>query len=329
MRSDKTLQGVLCAAAGAACWGFSATCGQLLLGVHGVPFAWTVCLRLAMAAVTFLLVCLVAKRDELFRVVRQPRELARVAVFALCGMLFSQVAFLACIGRTNAGTTTVLERCGLVLVMLIVCAQARRLPHIREIAGVALAIGGTVLVATKGDLGTLAIPADGLLWGVCAACALVCYTMLPVGLLTRWSSLTVTALASCIAAAVANVAVQPWNIPVELTPQIAAAVLAMGVIGTFCSYLLFLRGVALAGPMRAGMVGCIEPVSAMAISALWLGTPVTPADALGCAMIVGMVLLVTQREERPAAVSAETAAAAEDLSAGCRYSVEDGASPGR
>ena len=36
----------------------------------------------------------------------------------------------------------------------------------------------------------------------------------------------------------------------------------------------------------------------MTFSTLWLGTPITPFDMLGCALIVVMVLLVTQREEK-------------------------------
>ena len=45
--------------------------------------------------------------------------------------------------------------------------------------------------------------------------------------------------------------------------------------------------------MRAGLVGCIEPVAATAFSALWLGTPVTWADLAGMALILAMVVLVT------------------------------------
>ena len=100
-----------------------------------------------------------------------------------------------------------------------------------------------------------------------------------------------------MAAVIANVVVQPWNMHVDVTPGIVAAMAALVIIGTFFAYLLFLQGVKLAGPMRAGLVGSIEPVAATAFSTLWLGTPITPFDITGCALIVIMVLLVTQREE--------------------------------
>lgn len=72
---------------------------------------------------------------------------------------------------------------------------------------------------------------------------------------------------------------------------------AMIIVGTFAAYLFYLQGITDAGPVRAGLVGCVEPVSATVISAVWLGTPVGVVDVVGCAMIIGMVFLVTEREE--------------------------------
>lgn len=295
---NKVLKGLACTAIGAICWAFSGTCAQLLMNIYGVPLAWNVCVRLVFASLIYLVACLArpASRAGLVELVRTPRELAKVAGFSMLGVLMVQVCYQACISYTNAGTATVFERCGLVIIMVCLCLQAKRLPKPREYAGVALAIAGTICIATKGNLGMLAIPAEGLFWGFGSACALVFYTLMPVGLLKRWGSLVVTTAAMVISAIVANVAVQPWNIAVAVTPEVVAAMCSMVIIGTFFAYLMFLQGVQLAGPMKAGLVASIEPVAATIISAVWLGTVVTPFDALGCAMIVVMVLLVTQRE---------------------------------
>ena len=95
---------------------------------------------------------------------------------------------LSAISYTNAGTGTVLERLGLIVIMVYVCLRMRRLPRIREAAGLVLAIGGTVLIATKGNLGSLAIPAEGLFWGIISAFALAFYTLLPGKVLEKWGS---------------------------------------------------------------------------------------------------------------------------------------------
>ncbi len=305
---NQVLKGLLCTATGAICWGFSGTCAQLLMDIYGVPLAWNVCVRLVFAALLYLVFCIATRRATLVAILKQPREVAKLFAFSIFGVLLVQVCYQGCISVTNAGTATVFERCGLVIIMVCVCVQMKRLPKMRELLGVVLAIAGTVCIATKGNPGALAIPVEALIWGAGSACSLVFYTLMPVRLLDRWGSVATTTVSMVFAAIVANAVVQPWNIDVAVTPQIALAMAAMVVIGTFFAYLMFLQGVKLAGPMRAGLVASIEPVAATVISAVWLGTYVGPFDIAGCAMIVVMVLLMTQREEKPAPAESEAAA---------------------
>ena len=294
---NHVVRGIVFAALGGICWGFSGTCAQLMTSGFGVPVSWITCVRLLLAAVIFLVVCGVREPRNLLAALRDVRSLGRIAAFALLGVLLTQVSYLSAISYTNAGTGTVLERLGLIVIMVYVCLRMRRLPRIREAAGLVLAIGGTVLIATKGNLGSLAIPAEGLFWGIISAFALAFYTLLPGKVLEKWGSFIVTGLAMLIGGAVATVAVQPWTIPVEVSPELAGVMFAMIIVGTFAAYLFYLQGITDAGPVRAGLVGCVEPVSATVISAVWLGTPVGVVDVVGCAMIIGMVFLVTEREE--------------------------------
>ncbi len=74
-------------------------------------------------------------------------------------------------------------------------------------------------------------------------------------------------------------------------------------VGTILAYLLFVQGIRDAGPMRAGLLGSVEPVSAIVISAVWLGTPICVYDALGAVAIVCMIALITQREESTSVAS--------------------------
>lgn len=298
-RKNHVARGIVFAALGGIFWGFSGTCAQLLTGALGAPVAWITCVRLLLGAAIFLAVCLVKNWRSLRAVMRDRRSLLRIAAFALLGVLLTQVSYLSSISLTNAGTGTVLERLGLILIMLYVCLRARRKPKVREAIGLVLAIGGTFLIATKGNFGALAIPAEGLFWGLVSAFALACYTLLPGKVLAKWGSFIVTGLAMLLGGAVATLFVQPWTIPVEVTPELIGVMVAMVLIGTFAAYLFYLQGITDAGPVRAGLVGCVEPVSATVISAAWLGTPVLPADLIGMGMILAMMVLVTQRGGPP------------------------------
>ena len=300
-RKSHVARGIAFAALGGICWGFSGTCAQLMTSELGVPVAWITCVRLLLGALIFLVACLFKNWRSLRAVLRDKRSLLRIAAFSMFGVLLAQMSYLSAISYTNAGTGTVLERLGLVVIMLIVCVRVRRWPKPRELFGLVFALGGTFLIATKGNIGALAIPAEGLMWGVVSAFALAAYTLLPGKVLAKWGEASSSRAWPCsLGGTVATVFVQPWSIPVDITPELVGVMGAMVIIGTFAAYLFYLQGITDAGPVRAGLVGCVEPVSATVISAVWLGTPVTPVDVAGIAMIVVMVLLVTQREEAPA-----------------------------
>lgn len=293
-------RGMLCAFGGACCWGFSGTCAQLLTDSYGIPVAWITCVRMMLAAVLFLAVVCVRDHRALLAVLRDTRSLVRIAGFGLLGVLLTQVSYLSAIAYTNAGIGTVLERLGLIVIMLFTCWRTWRLPRAREFAGLVLALTGTFLIATKGQIGSLSIPIEGLLFGTMSAFALAFYTLMPVKPLKKWGPFIVTGLAMFMGGIVACALFRPWSIPVDLSPTVVGTLIAMVLVGTLGAYVLYLQGVTDAGPVRASLIGCMEPVSATVISAVWLHTPVVPVDLAGIALILCMVPFVT---ERHAAVS--------------------------
>lgn len=289
----RVARGILFAAFGGTFWGFSGTCAQLLTTAYGLDPGWIICIRLPFAALLFLAVSAVRERDRLIAAVRDPKTLLGIVLFAIFGILLTQYSYLTAISLTNAGTGTVMERLGLVLLTILVCAMARRLPRVREVVGVLLAVVGTFFIATKGSFDGLAIPPEALVWGFLLACGFVGYTLLPEKLLAKWGSFIVTGLGMLVAGVIICAVEQPWSVPVEFSPGMVAALAAMVVLGTFLAYLFYLQGVKEAGAMRAGLVGCIEPVAATVFSAVWLKTAVTWADIVGMVLIIGMVVLVT------------------------------------
>ena len=266
---------------------------SLRTGLAALCRKFIICIRLPFAALLFLVVSAVRERDRLIAAVRDPKTLLEIVLFAIFGILLTQYSYLTAISLTNAGTGTVMERLGLVLLTILVCAMARRLPRIREVVGVLLAVAGTFFIATKGSFDGLAIPPEALVWGFLLACGFVGYTLLPEKLLAKWGSFIVTGLGMLVAGVIICAVEQPWSVPVEFSPGMVAALAAMVVLGTFLAYLFYLQGVKEAGAMRAGLVGCIEPVAATVFSAVWLKTAVTWADIVGMVLIIGMVVLVT------------------------------------
>ena len=65
------------------------------------------------------------------------------------------------------------------------------------------------------------------------------------------------------------------------------------VVGTFAAFALYLHGVSIVGSVKGSLLGAIEPVSATAFSALWLGTAFSGADWVGFVLMIAMIFLVT------------------------------------
>ncbi len=290
-------RGILFTAIGACCWGFSGTCAQLLTSTYGIPVSWLITVRMCAGASLFLVVCLLKNWRSFRAALRDTRSLLHMIVFGLLGVLLTQFSYITCISYTNAGIGTVLERLGLIIVLFYICITVRRLPRVREALGVLLALAGVFLIATHGSFEALAIPPEGLFWGCMTAVAMACYTLIPVKPLAKWGSFIVTGIAMSTAGITSAIMLQPWNLDVSVSSEVIIVVAVMVVVGTFAAYLFYLQGVRDAGSMRAGLIGCLEPVSAIVISALWLHTPVSLFDIVGTVLILSMVALTTQKDE--------------------------------
>ncbi len=292
-------RGLACALAGASLWGVSGACAQFLLDGYGVTPSLVTAARALIAAALFAVLLAARHRRAVAAILGDGAAVRAVCLFGVA-LFLSQITFAASVGATNAGTATVLQSLGIVIIMVVSCLRARALPRPREAAGLACALAATWLIATQGDPGALRLPADGLAWGLANAVAVAFYIMYPKRLYARFGSLPVVGCGMVASAAVAValwLAGGLWGAPPALVPLDAAgiAVLAVGVgaLGTFAAFGLYLVGVAAVGPVTGGLLGAVEPASATLLAALWLGTAVSPADAGGLVLMVAMIVLVS------------------------------------
>lgn len=294
--SDKrrALRGVLCATVGGVCWGVSGACGQYLFGTFGVAPLWLVCVRTLGGGVVLTLLALPRYAGELAALVRQPKELGKLAVFGVFGLVLSQYAYLIAIGHSNAGTTTVLQNLSMVLIMLITCVQTRALPNRVQLTALLLALAGAFLLATGGNPGNMALSAQGLIWGLLTALAATAYTLLPRLLDLRWGKLMLTGVGMLIGGVAFNLLARSWTFSVHLPWQGWLAVAGAVSLGSAAAFPLFMQSVSDIGPVKSSMLAVTEPVSATACSALWLGTAFSPADLAGFVLILATVFLLAR-----------------------------------
>lgn len=291
------LRGVLLALAGGVFWGFSASCAQYIFATDHADPQWVTAMRIIVSGIVMMAIAAVKVGPRLAAPVRRVRDAARVAAFALFGLSFTQFTYLMTIDASNAGTATVLEYAGPVLVMLIVCRRMHRLPTKREFIAVICVVAGVFLLATHGDPTKLVLTPATLFWGGLSAVSMVFYTLPPEPLLRTYDNLAVLAWALAIGGVVMAVWQHPWTNPPALTQASwIALVVGLTLLGTVGAFICYFRALYLIGPSRTSMLASVEVVTATACAVLWLGTPFSAMDLVGLAFIMATVFLLAKRD---------------------------------
>ncbi len=272
-------------------WGFSGTSASLLFSRYHVDTLWLLSVRQIFAGLLFMIVVLARDRQRLVRLWTTPAHAREQLLFTVFGLLLNQFGYLMAVRLTNAGTATVLQCLQLVIIMVVTCVRRHRSPRRREAAGLVLALVGTFLIATGGNISQLSISPLGLVVGLLAALGAALTALIPTRVLPEYGSSIVTGSAMLVAGMVSCAFIRPWENPPALDASGIAALAVFIVVGSFLAYFLYMQGIKDLGGMRASMIATIEPISAAVTSALMLGTVFAPTDIVGFAAIIIMVFL--------------------------------------
>ena len=294
---QKKIRGIICTLAGGTAWGFSGACGQYIFTNCQMNSCTLASIRMLGAGILLCIFNFIVRRKTMFAIWKHPIDAVRLVLFALGGLMFTQYAYLTAIGYSNSGTATVLQNLGIILLMVVTCILDGKLPLKTEVMGAVLALSGVFLLATHGNPADLVMSADALRWGLIAAVALACYTLLPRELLEKWGTFVVVGFAMLIGGIVLSCGFRIWEEPMQYGWNIMLALAVIVVIGTLAAFSLYLQGVSDIGPIKASMLGCVEPVVATILSTVWLGTTFAAIDLVGFVLIIGSVLVVSIKKE--------------------------------
>ena len=280
----------------ALCWGASGVSADYLMERHGIELSLVSFFRMFTAGILTLGFALARAR----RITPQHRALVSSArnwrsllVYALFGLAACQISYMGVIRASNAGTGTVLEYLGLILIVVWVCLSHRRWPRASEAIAILLALTGTFLLSTHGSLDTLTLPPTTLAWGAIAALTLATYTLLPARLSAASGAELGGGYGRLSAGAGVGLAGRVWRYSITWTPDVIVAMTVTVVLGTAVAFTAYLWGVDRIGPVRASLVGSLEPIAATGLSALVMGTSYTVIDLVGILLIVGAVVSIS------------------------------------
>ena len=275
--------------------GVSGTSGQYLM-THGFPVLVLTNIRLLIAGLLLVLYMLLTNRRKLIEMLKDQKAMMSLTLFALLGLLLNQFAYLKSIYESNAGTATVLQYVCPVGILAYTCLKDRVAPTVTEVLSMILAVGGTFLIATHGQLNQLSVTPAGLFWGLFAAFTYALYILIPIQLIKMWSSISVIGVGMMLAGIVltpfSGILRFHWQLSMEVYLALAGIIL----VGTIIAYTLFLKGTSLVGPIKSSLLAAVEPISAVFFAFLIMHEQFYFLDFVGMFMILSAVALISIKD---------------------------------
>ncbi|MBS1663086.1 MAG: EamA family transporter [Bacteroidetes bacterium] len=291
---SKNIKGVSLALFGAVLWGVSGNCAQFLFQHRGINIEWLITIRLLAAGL--LLLCFAVRESgaRVFAIWGNKRDALQLLIFSIGGMVAVQYTYFAAIRYSNAATATVLQYSGPILIAVWLALKYRRVPTPMELAAIGLAVAGTFVLVTHGNMHSLSISGLAVVFGLASAVTLVIYTLQPLGLLSRYPSAVVISWGMLFGGIVFSFIHAPWKVSGYWDVQTWLCVGFIVVMGTLVAFYSYMTAVKTIGGQKASLLSSAEPLAATMLSVLWLNTRWTFFDWIGSLCIIATVFLLSR-----------------------------------
>ena len=298
MEKREQRRGIVLTIIGGIFWGLSGVCGQYLFQEKALNARWLVSVRLLTAGVILLLSVYRKQRREMWKIFAHKQDLIWLILFGILGIGACQLTYFSAVEASNAGTATVLQYTAPILIMAYTAGRQKRLPSRKEVAALLLAVGGTFLLATHGDIYNLTISREALLWGLGASVTMAVYNILPGKLMVKYGTFCIVGFGMLIGGIVLCLIVQPWKVIGIWDGGTFLALAAVIIVGTIMSFACYMEGVRVIGATRASLFASVEPVTATIAVVVFMKAVFGWVDLAGFLCILGAVLLLTLVKER-------------------------------
>ncbi len=231
-----------------------------------------------------------------FRQLRR-RDLPALAGVGLIGIALQQILQVSGQATAEASVAAFLASTAPAFTVLLAALFLREAPRPWQIAGILLATGGAIIVATNGQWGGLLTGNFGAPGNLLVLASSVVWALLTIlskrAVKNRPPLLVTTAMFFFGGLFVAPLFIvqQGWRELATVSVAGWGAILFTSVVCTAGAYLLTTWALKHLAASRVALIQNIEPLTAVIVAALLLNEAVTPAMLLGGAAILGGVYL--------------------------------------
>ncbi|MCI1580200.1 DMT family transporter [Clostridium beijerinckii] len=294
MNFQPRIKGIILVIIGAMLWGISGTAAQYLFQKKGFSPEWLVVIRLLSSGIILLLYTFMKGEQNIWEVWKSKNDALSLIFFSVLGMLGVQYTYFAAIKYGNAATATILQYSSPVIITCYLAIRNKKIPKLKEIIAIGLAMLGTFFIITKGNIHSISISRLALFWGIASAFAAAFYTLQPRLLLRKWGSILVVGWGMLIGGIAFSFIEQPWNCTGIWSTNSILAIIFVVLFGTLIAFTCFLESLNYIKPTESSILSSAEPLSAAILSVLWLHEELGIAQWIGTACIITTIIILSR-----------------------------------
>ena len=296
-KQSKSRLWTVLAALAAVMWGISGLFAESLFKVSSkITPIWLTQIRLIISGIVLLIIATVLHQKP-FSVLKDKKNTLHIIAYGIFGLLPVQVFYFIAIEMANASIATILQFIGPFFVLTYLAVTHQQVLRKLDVLAAILAFIGVFLLSTHGNFNQLAITPLALFFGLLSAVGEASYTLIPVKLVKRVSSLVVTGW-GMLFAGIGLMIVYPRFPAIPNTPRAWLDVSAIIIIGTIIPFQIMANALRYVKPSNVSLLDAFEPLSATVGSVLVFGLVMSGMDWLGTFLVIGSVLALNFTPKR-------------------------------
>ena len=296
-KQSKSRLWTILAALAAVMWGISGLFAESLFKVSSkITPIWLTQVRLIISGIVLLIIATVLHQKP-FSVLKDKKNTLHIIAYGIFGLLPVQVFYFIAIEMANASIATILQFIGPFFVLTYLAVTHQQVLRRLDVLAAILAFIGVFLLSTHGNFNQLAITPLALFFGLLSAVGEASYTLIPVKLVKRVSSLVVTGW-GMLFAGIGLMIVYPRFPAIPNTPRAWLDVSAIIIIGTIIPFQIMANALRYVKPSTVSLLDAFEPLSATVGSVLIFGLVMSGMDWLGTLLVIGAVLALNFTPKR-------------------------------
>lgn len=296
-KQSKSRLWTILAALAAVMWGISGLFAESLFKVSSkITPIWLTQIRLIISGIVLLIIATILHQKP-FSVLKDKKNTLHIIAYGIFGLLPVQVFYFIAIEMANASIATILQFIGPFFVLTYLAVTHQQVLRKLDVLAAILAFIGVFLLSTHGNFNQLAITPLALFFGLLSAVGEASYTLIPVKLVKRVSSLVVTGW-GMLFAGIGLMIVYPRFPAIPNTPRAWLDVSAIIIIGTIIPFQIMANALRYVKPSTVSLLDAFEPLSATVGSVLIFGLVMSGMDWLGTLLVIGSVLALNFTPKR-------------------------------